>query len=103
MDGLPNVVTAGSSTRIRFPRPGQVEPQPARKDDPNHEVSLGVAFVNDMGRDGISAEAIQVSGGNGDRARDSVAVVYHAGTVGRDDQARKEFQSKSEWLGVSDD
>jgi len=53
MDGLPNVVTAGSSTRIRFPRPGQVEPQPARKDDPNHEVSLGVAFVNDMGRDGF--------------------------------------------------
>ena len=55
MDGLPNVVTAGNSTRIQFPRPGELSPAPApsRKEDPNHAVSLGVAYVNDVGRDGF--------------------------------------------------
>lgn len=53
MDGLPNVVTTGSSTRIHFPRPGQVDPQPPRKNDSNHAVSLGVAYVNEIGRDGF--------------------------------------------------
>jgi Cytochrome P460 len=55
MDGLSNVITTGSSTRIRFPRPGELSPEPtrSRKEDPNHEVSLGVAYVNEIGRDGF--------------------------------------------------
>jgi hypothetical protein len=55
MDGLPNVVTTGNSTRVRFPRPGQLSPEPSRsrKEDPNHAITLGVAYVNDVGRDGF--------------------------------------------------
>jgi cytochrome P460 len=54
-DGLPSVVTTGNSTRIRFPRPGETSPEPtrSRKEDPNHAVTLGVAYVNDAGRDGF--------------------------------------------------
>ena len=55
MDGLPNVVTTGNSTRIRFPRPGEIAPGPSRsrKEDPNHAVTLGVAYVNDVGHYGF--------------------------------------------------
>lgn len=55
MDGLPNVVTAGNSTRVTFPRPGQISPEPSGtgKEDPNHAVTLGVAYVNAIGRDGF--------------------------------------------------
>lgn len=55
MDGLPNVVTTGNSTRIHFPRPGELSPEPSqsRKQDPNHAVTHGVAYVNDVGSDGF--------------------------------------------------
>ena len=55
MDALPNIATAGNSTRISFPRPGETSPEPSRsrKADPNHAVSLGVAYVNDVGREGF--------------------------------------------------
>ena len=55
IEGLPNVVTTGNSTRIRFPRPGELSPEPApsRKEDPNHAVTLGIAYVNDVGREGF--------------------------------------------------
>lgn len=55
MDALPNIVTSGNSTRIRFPRLGEPSPEPSRsrKEDKNHAVTLGVAYVNDVGRDGF--------------------------------------------------
>jgi hypothetical protein len=55
MDGLPNIVTTGNSTRIRFPRPGELSPErsQSRKQDPGHAVTHGVAYVNDVGRDGF--------------------------------------------------
>jgi hypothetical protein len=55
VDGLPNIATTGNSTRIHFPRPGELSPEPSRspKSDPNHAVTLGVAYVNDAGRDGF--------------------------------------------------
>lgn len=55
MDGLPNVVTTGSSTSIHFPRPGQIDPRsaPSEKQDPNHAISLGIAYVNDVGSKGF--------------------------------------------------
>jgi hypothetical protein len=53
LDGLPNVVTTGANTRIRFPRPGEISPAPARSSQPqeDHLTSLGFAYVNEAGRE----------------------------------------------------
>jgi hypothetical protein len=55
MDGLPNVITTGNSTRIHFPQPGEVAPGASRsaQEKPNHAITLGVAYVNEVGRDGF--------------------------------------------------
>lgn len=60
MDALPNVVTQGPTTIIRFPRPGSVEPPTVktRKNDPAHATTLGFAFVNDIGRESFQREPI---------------------------------------------
>ncbi|HEX5705502.1 MAG TPA: cytochrome P460 family protein [Pyrinomonadaceae bacterium] len=55
MDGLPNVITTGNSTRVGFPRS---EPPPDRstKDDGRHETSFGFGYVNEVGRRGFERE-----------------------------------------------
>ena len=52
-DGLSNVATTGATTRIRFPRPGEVAPSPARSSQPNegHLTTIGFAYVNEAGRE----------------------------------------------------
>jgi hypothetical protein len=52
LDGLPNVVTTGATTRIRFPRPGETTSLPARSRQKNegHLTTLGFAYVNEAGR-----------------------------------------------------
>lgn len=55
MDGLPNVITTGNTTRIRFPH---VEPPPtrSRKDDGRHAATLGFGYVNEIGQHGFKRE-----------------------------------------------
>lgn len=55
MDGLPNVITTGSSTKVRFPRH---EPPPDRSsnDKFTHEQSLGYGYVNEIGRAGFQRQ-----------------------------------------------
>ena len=55
MDGLPNVVTTGNNTKIRFPR---LDPPPtrSRKDDGRHAATLGFGYVNEIGRRGFERE-----------------------------------------------
>ena len=55
MDGLPNVITTGNSTRIRFPR---FDPPHTRspKDDGRHATTLGFGYVNEIGRRGFKRE-----------------------------------------------
>ena len=58
IDGLSNVVTTGSTTRIHFPRPGSIDPEPDRssKNDKTHATTLGFAYVNKIGRDAFSRQ-----------------------------------------------
>ncbi len=51
MDGLPNIITTQSSTRIYFPRDSGLSRR--RKDDGRHETALGFGFVNETGRSGF--------------------------------------------------
>lgn len=52
MDGLPNIATAGATTRIHFPRLGEVDRGSNQSgNDPTHATTLGYAYVNDVGRD----------------------------------------------------
>ena len=52
LDGLPNVTTSGSTTRIQFPRPGEITPAPERssKQNAGHLTTLGFSYVNEAGR-----------------------------------------------------
>ena len=52
LDGLPNIATTGSTTRIRFPRPGEITPAPERssKQNAGHLTTLGFSYVNEGGR-----------------------------------------------------
>ena len=52
LDGLSNVATTGSTTRIQFPRPGAMTPPPERssKQDSGHLTTLGFSYVNETGR-----------------------------------------------------
>ena len=52
LDGLSNVATSGGTTRIHFPRPGEVSPASRRSDNdrPTHTTTLGFAYVNEVGR-----------------------------------------------------
>jgi len=52
VDGLPNIATSGSSTRIQFPRPGAMTPPPERssKQPGGHLTTLGFSYVNEAGR-----------------------------------------------------
>jgi len=52
LDGLPNVVTTGATTRIRFPARGETTSPPARSRQQNegHLTTLGFAYVNEAGR-----------------------------------------------------
>lgn len=56
MDGLPNVITTGSSTKVSFPPLGSTTPSPRKKDDGAHTTTLGFAYVNEVGRDGFSRQ-----------------------------------------------
>jgi hypothetical protein len=51
LDGLSNVATTGATTRIRFPRPGEITPSSARSSQQNagHLTTLGFAYVNEAG------------------------------------------------------
>ena len=55
MDGLPNVITTGNTTKLRFPR---FDPPPtrSRKDDGKHVTTLGFGYVNEIGRGGFKRE-----------------------------------------------
>jgi hypothetical protein len=52
LDGLSNVATSGGTTRVRFPRPGEVSPSSRSSDNdrPTHTTTFGFAYVNDVGR-----------------------------------------------------
>src|SRR5262245_12409182 len=51
VDGLTNVATNGPTTRIQFPRPGEVSPSSSdRKEPRTHTTSYGFAYINDIGR-----------------------------------------------------
>jgi len=55
MDGLPNVITTGNSTKVRFPR-SDPPPDRSTKDDGKHATSFGFGFVNEVGRRGFERE-----------------------------------------------
>ena len=55
MDGLPNVITMGNSSKINFPRFDPPSDR-ATKDDGKHETSLGFGYVNEVGRSGFQRE-----------------------------------------------
>ena len=60
LDGLPNIVTTGPSTRMRFPRPGTITPEPVRaprKEKETHEMALGFSYVNEIGRSAMLGAA----------------------------------------------
>jgi hypothetical protein len=52
LDGLSNVATSGATTSIRFPRPGEISPSPARSSQQTegHLTTLGFAYANEAGR-----------------------------------------------------
>ena len=58
LDGLPNIATSQGSTRIEFPRPGAMTPAPTRssKGSVAHATTLGVVYVNEIGRAGFGKE-----------------------------------------------
>jgi hypothetical protein len=57
MDGLSNIAVSQGNARIQFPRPGEVTPQPSRsRDNSPHEITLGVVYVNDIGRPAFTKE-----------------------------------------------
>jgi len=53
MDGLPNVITPETTTRVHFPP--DPSPRTSTRDDPKHETetALGFGFVNETGRSGF--------------------------------------------------
>jgi hypothetical protein len=57
-DGLANMATAPGSTRIHFPRPGQMTPEPetSEKRSSDHLTTLGVVYVNHIGRASFTRE-----------------------------------------------
>jgi len=55
MDGLPNVITTGNSTRVRFPR-SDPPPDRSTKGDGRHATSLGYGYVNEVGKSGFKRE-----------------------------------------------
>lgn len=52
LDGLSNIAITGGTTRISFPRPGEVSPSSSRSQDEGftHTTTFGFAYVNDLGR-----------------------------------------------------
>ena len=54
IDGLSNVITAGNSTKINFPRSGAPPSRSSNK--VTHDQTLGYGFVNEVGRDGFQGK-----------------------------------------------
>jgi len=69
-DGLSNVAIHGPTTRIQFPRPGEVSPSSSGskssgpKDRPTHTTSYGFAYVNDIGRPALGQKPFAFPAGS---------------------------------------
>jgi Cytochrome P460 len=64
-DGLSTVATSGGTTRIRFPRPGEVSPSSRRSDkDQTHTTTFGFAYVNDVGRSAFQQKPFRFPAGS---------------------------------------
>ena len=68
---LSSVATSGETTRIRFPRPGEVSPSSRRSDNdrPAHTTTFGFAYVNDGGSLGLPTKPFLFPAGSNHRER----------------------------------
>lgn len=66
LDGLSNVPMTGGTTRIHFPRPGEVSPSSRSSDNdrPTHTTTFGFAYVNDLGRSAFQQKPFRFPAGS---------------------------------------
>jgi hypothetical protein len=57
-DGLSSVARAPGSTKIRFPRPGAMTPEPEKSEQrsTDHLTTFGVVYVNPLGRASFTSQ-----------------------------------------------